>query len=82
MADIQSIDMKNGKILVNLRLTKEEYNLLGQLTEQLLLLPAGPNISNVFLSNQHSHNFLDSKKDYKKIRGPIYPRKNIFDWVE
>ena len=40
MADIDSIDMKNDKIIVNLKLTKEEYRLLKQSTKKLLLLPS------------------------------------------
>jgi len=44
MADIDSIDMKNDKILVNLKLSKDEYKLLKQSTKRLLLLPTEPTI--------------------------------------
>jgi hypothetical protein len=50
MADIDSIDMKNDKILVSLKLTKEEYKLLKQATKRLLLLPTEPNILNESLT--------------------------------
>jgi len=40
MANIQSIDMKNDKIFVNLILDKEEYKILGNSTRHLLLLPS------------------------------------------
>ena len=50
MADIDSIDMKNDKILVNLKLTKDEYNLLKQSTKRLLLLPTESNILNELLT--------------------------------
>jgi hypothetical protein len=40
MAFIRSIDMaENNEIQINLSLTKEEYGLLGQRTEKLILLP-------------------------------------------
>jgi len=50
MADIDSIDMKNDKILVNLKLTKEEYELLKQSTKRLLLLPTELNILDELLT--------------------------------
>ena len=39
MANIESIDMKNSKILIRLELSKDEYRLLDQSTRNLLLLP-------------------------------------------
>ena len=50
MADIDSIDMKNDKILVSLKLTKDEYKLLKQSTKGLLLLPTEPSILNELLT--------------------------------
>lgn len=50
MADIDSIDMKNDKILVNLKLTKDEYKLLKQSTKRLLLLPTESNVLNELLT--------------------------------
>jgi hypothetical protein len=50
MADIQSIDMKDDKILVSLYLTKEEYEILEQTTKGILLLPAGSNNWNELLT--------------------------------
>ncbi len=44
MADIETINMKNSKIMVNLSLAKDEYKLLKQSTKRLLLLPSGTNV--------------------------------------
>jgi len=44
MAEIRSIDMRKGNILVNLRISKDEYDLLSQETRDLLILPAHSNI--------------------------------------
>lgn len=44
MADIRSIDMKGDEIHVGLKISKNEYELLGQETRDLLLIPAHPNI--------------------------------------
>ena len=46
MANIDSINVENEKILINLKLTKEEYELLKQSTRKLLLLPTESNILN------------------------------------
>ncbi len=46
MAEIQSIDIKKGDIMVNLRITKDEYQLLGNHTTNLLLLPTNPEFLN------------------------------------
>ena len=42
MADIGSIDIKKENILVNLKLTRVEYDLLKNNTSDLLLLPVNP----------------------------------------
>ncbi len=39
MASIHFIDMKNGNIYVNLKLSRGEYRALGQETENLVVLP-------------------------------------------
>jgi hypothetical protein len=39
MASINFIDMKNGDIYINLKLTKGEYRILDQETENLIILP-------------------------------------------
>ncbi|NIO22722.1 MAG: hypothetical protein GTN38_01690 [Candidatus Aenigmarchaeota archaeon] len=44
MADIRSIDIRKGNIVVNLKISKDEYDLLNQETRDLLLLPAHSNI--------------------------------------
>ncbi|NIO20436.1 MAG: hypothetical protein GTN76_06770 [Candidatus Aenigmarchaeota archaeon] len=44
MADIRSIDMKRGEIRVNLKISRNEYELLSQETRDLLLVPTQPNI--------------------------------------
>ena len=43
MAEISSIDMKKGDIIVNLKVSEEEYRLLGNNTSNLLLLPTSSN---------------------------------------
>jgi len=50
MADIQSIDMRNGDILVNLVISEKEYALLRQETKNLLLLPTNMEILDEFLT--------------------------------
>lgn len=44
MADIHSIDMKKGNIMVNLKISRSEYEMLSQETRNLLLLPTRSNI--------------------------------------
>ena len=41
MADIRNIAMENDEILVNLRVSREEHELLKQNTENILLIPSG-----------------------------------------
>ncbi|RLJ07699.1 MAG: hypothetical protein DRP16_02970 [Candidatus Aenigmatarchaeota archaeon] len=41
MAEIRSIDLKNNEIIVSLRVSKEEYALLHQKTDDILIIPAG-----------------------------------------
>jgi hypothetical protein len=50
MAEIRSIDMRKGNILVNLKISKDEYELLSQETRDLLLLPNNPGILNHHLT--------------------------------
>lgn len=40
MAEVSSIDVSGGRINLNLRITKEEYELLRDRTSDILLLPA------------------------------------------
>jgi hypothetical protein len=44
MADIRSINMKRGEIRVDLKISKNEYDLLRQETRDLLLIPAHSNV--------------------------------------
>jgi len=44
MAEIRSIDMRKGNIVVNLNISKNEYELFSQETKNLLLLPTNSNI--------------------------------------
>ncbi len=46
MAEIDSIDIKRSKIMVNLKISRDEYELLGNSTSDLLLLPANPEFLN------------------------------------
>ncbi len=50
MADIQSIDMRNGDIMVNLKISEKEYALLRQETKDLVLLPTDPEIMDEMLT--------------------------------
>jgi len=50
MAEIHSIDIKKGDIVVNLKITKDEYQLLRNHTTNLLLLPATPEFLNTPLT--------------------------------
>ena len=40
MAEIRSIDMKNNEIIINLRISRQEYDILKQNTDNLILLPS------------------------------------------
>lgn len=46
MAEINSIDIKKDAIVVNLKVSKGEYELLGNSTSNLLLLPINPKFLN------------------------------------
>ena len=46
MANINSIDINNDKIIVNLNITKKEYGMLKQKTDNLLLMPVDDNTLN------------------------------------
>lgn len=50
MADIQSIDMRNHEIIVNLKITGSEYELLKHSRYDLLLLPSNPKIFDSLLT--------------------------------
>lgn len=50
MAEIRSIDIRKGNILVNLKISKDEYELLSQETRNLLLLPSNSSILNNHLT--------------------------------
>lgn len=41
MAEIRSIDLKDNEIIISLKISKEEYNLLQQKTDDILVIPAG-----------------------------------------
>ena len=42
MGEIQNIDIRDNKILINIRVSQEEYELLNQNTRNLVLLPSSP----------------------------------------
>ncbi len=44
MADIRNINMDNSEILINLRVSKEEYEILKQNTSNIILLPSSSDI--------------------------------------
>ena len=46
MAEIRNINMDNSEIMVNLKISKEEYDLLKQNTDSLILLPSNYDMLN------------------------------------
>ena len=50
MAEIQSINVKKKDIVVNLKISKTEYDLLGNVTSDLILIPNNPNFMNHLLT--------------------------------
>lgn len=42
MAEIRSIDVKRSEVVVNLKISRPEYDLIGNNTSNLLLLPGTP----------------------------------------
>ena len=46
MAEIKNIDMNDNEIVINLRVSRDEYELLRQNTHNLMVIPAGPNALN------------------------------------
>jgi len=44
MAEIRSIDMRKDNIMVNMKISKDEYDLLSQETRNLLILPSHSNV--------------------------------------
>ncbi len=41
MAELRNVDIQGSDIIVNMRITRDEYNLLGQRTGDIALIPAG-----------------------------------------
>jgi hypothetical protein len=50
MAEIRNINMDSSEILINLRVSKQEYELLKQNTRNLILLPSNSDILNQTLT--------------------------------
>ncbi len=70
MAEICSIKMDDGNILVNLHISKSEYDLLGNYTRDLLLLPTHMDFLNRQLTTGklgNSNRIMLPKKILKKF---------------
>lgn len=50
MAEIRKIDIENNEILVNLKISKHEYEQLKQKTDNMILIPSGPDVFNQTLT--------------------------------
>lgn len=69
MADIESINMGNHEIMINLRITNPEYELLKHSRYDLLLLPSDSNVMNDVLTTGklgNSNRIMIPKKMLKK----------------
>ena len=71
MADIQSIDMRNGEIIINLKVSEKEYALLRQETKNLLLLPTSDDVLDETLTTGklgNSNRIMLPKKNLERHR--------------
>jgi uncharacterized membrane protein len=84
MADVNSIDMRNGRITLGLKISKEEYEFLKQATSDLLVIPATSKFMSQLLTTGKLGNSnrlmlpkkildkLDVKRMDKKVPGKIF----------
>ncbi len=52
MAEIQSIEMQGNEAVITLRMSREEYGILGQSTKNLLLLPVGNSLKSTLTTGK------------------------------
>jgi len=70
MAEIHSIDVKKDDITVNLKISKPEYDLLGNSTTSLLLTPTNPDFLSSLLTTGklgNSNRIMMPKKILEKF---------------
>lgn len=84
MADISSIDIKDGCTLLSLKLSREEYDFLKQATCDLMVIPAGPKFMNQPMTTgklgnssrlmlpKKSLDRLEVRKMRKKVPGRVF----------
>jgi hypothetical protein len=78
MAEIQSINVKKKDIVVNLKISKTEYDLLGNVTSDLILIPNNPNFMNHLLTTGklgNSNRIMLPKKILEKFEVKILEKK-------
>jgi len=84
MADLNSIDLRNDRILLNLKVSKEEYEFLKQATTDIMVIPANSKFMSNLLTTGKLGNSnrlmlpkkildkLDVKRMEKKVPGKIF----------
>lgn len=88
MAEVQSIDMKGREIVVNLKISQQEYKSLQQTTKDLLLVPTSSAILNELLTTGklgNSNRIMMPNKILKRHNIPHLLKKvhaKIFDLDE
>ena len=78
MAEINSIDIKKDDIFVNLKLSKDEYDLISTTTSNLLLLPTAPHFLTQLLTTGklgNSNRIMLPKKILEKFEIKILEKK-------
>ena len=84
MADVNSIDMRNDRIILSLNISKEEYEFLKQATSDIMVLPANSKFMSSLLTTGKLGNSnrlmlpkkildkLDVKRMDRKVPGKIF----------
>lgn len=70
MAEIRAVDMEKSEIVINLRVSREEYELLNHVTNNLILLPADSGVLDQTLTTGklgNSNRIMLPKKFLKKL---------------
>lgn len=86
MAKILSVDMKGGKILLNLDISKDEYRILDSATKDILVLST-ETLSESLTTGKlgHSNRIMLPKKVLKKHGVDLLPKKvpaDIFSLID
>ncbi|MBN2043110.1 MAG: hypothetical protein JW754_04875 [Candidatus Aenigmarchaeota archaeon] len=85
MASVHFIDVKDGEIYVNLKLSKKEYKILGQETDNLIVLPTSNRVLDHELTTGklgNSNRLMLPKKMLIKERVMVLEKRvrgNLFD---